>query len=141
MAKTQRFLSAPVGYGFDNQKQDIAAAKQKLRDLGFYAPRDTGMGDDFDAGFDAAIQDFQARAGLRVDGVMNPGGETERNIEAYRTGEGFAPLPQPVEMQVKGSVGAGGANAPEDVVAAKRALAASGRYGHDRTRPPSPYTD
>jgi hypothetical protein len=38
-------------------------------------------------------------------------------------------------------VGSGGANAPEDVVAAKRALAASGRYGHDRTRPPSPYTD
>ena len=141
MAKTQRFLSAPVGYGLDNKTQDIAATKRKLHELGFYKPRDTGVGDDFDAGFDAAIQNFQSRAGLRVDGVMKPGGETERNIEAYRTGEGFEAQPLPSATRLKGSVGAGGKNAPEDVIAAKRALAASGRYGYDRTRPPSPYTD
>jgi peptidoglycan hydrolase-like protein with peptidoglycan-binding domain len=101
MAKTQRFLAAPVGYGLDNQKQDVTAAKRKLQELGFYAPRNNELGDDFDEGFDTAIQNFQSRAGLRVDGVMKPGGETERNIEAYRTGEGFEALPQAAEMQVR----------------------------------------
>lgn len=142
MARTTGFLKGTVGAGdFDNRRDDVIALKRRLHALGLYEPPPEGFGDDIDAGFDRALRAFQEKHGLRVDGYSAPGGETERNVEAVRTGRGFDPGPSPERLVLEGSVGDGGDNRPADVVLVKRALGAAGLYPYDRTLPPSPYVD
>ncbi|MPY71774.1 MAG: hypothetical protein GEU92_17020 [Alphaproteobacteria bacterium] len=144
MARTnpKRFLHGAVGAGdLDNRPEDVIATKRMLRDMGLYKPRPEGLGDDIDAEFDAALRRFQKERGLIEDGTLLPGGETERNLVAARSGEGLDPGPSPEQIRPRGSVGEGGENDPEAVAVAKRAFGALGRYPYDRTRPPPPYID
>lgn len=136
-----RVLRGRVGTGMENATADVIAAKRAMRDLGLYDPPPEGIGDDIDAGFDRAIRAFQHANGLAVDGVMEPGGETERNLVAATTGEGFEPPPSPDRLALRRGVGAGGANDTADVGLVKRAMGSLGRYAYDRTRPPPPYID
>jgi peptidoglycan hydrolase-like protein with peptidoglycan-binding domain len=144
MARTdpKRFLHGAVGAGdLDNRPEDVIATKRMLREVGLYKPRPEGLGDDIDAEFDAALRRFQKERGLVEDGTLLPGGETERNLVAARSGEGSDPGPSPEEIRPRGSVGEGGENEPEAVALIKRAFGALGRYPYDRTRPPPPYID
>jgi len=58
--------------------QDIPPTKQALMRLGFYDVPSYGMNTYPDEAMFDGIERFQAARGLRKDGVMKPGGETER---------------------------------------------------------------
>jgi hypothetical protein len=75
-------LRATVGQGSTNLADDVQAAKRGLSWAGFYpsaaAQSPTG---EADADFLRGIADFQAGHGLKQDGWMRPGGETESAID------------------------------------------------------------
>jgi peptidoglycan hydrolase-like protein with peptidoglycan-binding domain len=143
MARPRLFLHDSVGPGRRpaNRSGDVIAVKQRLSNLGFYEPPPEGFGDDIDAGFDAAVRAFQTDNGLQVDGRLEPGGETERNLAAFDDDvpeeAGFALE----DIALAGRVGARGENAKQDVTQIKQALAALGRYPLDRTSEPPPFVD
>ncbi len=111
-----------------------------MQELSLYEPPPEGFHDAIDADFDRSIRDFQESNGLKIDGLLLPGGETERNLIAYKTGEGFDGV-GPDQVAIGGGVGFGGGNDTADVSAIKRAFGALDRYRYDRTRPPPPYID
>lgn len=72
------FLNGPVGNGLANDPADVRTAKTHMEQLGVFEDREKN-------GFitrelDGAIRNFQRSKGLRVDGQMMPGGETERTV-------------------------------------------------------------
>jgi peptidoglycan hydrolase-like protein with peptidoglycan-binding domain len=140
--ESARFLRGAVGAGdLDNRPEDVMSTKRRLRALGLYTPPPEGIGDDIDRGLDEAVRTFQQQQGLRVDGVLTPGGETERNLVAREHGRGIDPGPFPESILPRRPVGEGGENDNADVALIKRAFGALGRYPYDRTRPPPPYID
>jgi hypothetical protein len=64
------------------QPNDVLAAKQILHDMGFYEVPDWGMTEFPDRALIDAIRSFQHANGLRVDGVMKPGGESESALQS-----------------------------------------------------------
>ncbi len=72
-----------VGAGGANAHGDLLQARRNLARVG-YAPRITGIGEP-DGGL-AAVQNglraYQQAKGLKIDGLMNPGGATERALHA-----------------------------------------------------------
>lgn len=73
-----RSLRASIGNGLDNDPDDIRKTKDKLNQIGY-------LGEEPDNGFitrdtDTAIRSFQRDHNLKEDGIMNPGGETERAL-------------------------------------------------------------
>jgi len=143
MVQTGFFLHDSVGPGHRpaNRREDVIAVKQHLNDLGLYEPPPEGLSDDIDAGFDAAIKRFQSENGLQIDGRLEPGGETERNLIATLSdGEPDKPVTAN-ELSLGSRVGARGANNAEDVIKIKQALNALGRLPLDRTRRPPPFID
>ena len=143
MVQTGFFLHDSVGPGRRpaNRRDDVIAVKQRLNELGLYEPPPEGFADDIDAGFDAALKRFQAENGLQVDGRLEPGGETERNLVAALSDKKPEEPVTAEKLVLNGGVGSRGANKPEDVVKVKQALNALGRLPYDRTRPPPPYID
>ncbi len=143
MARPRLFLHDSVGPGQRpaNRSDDVIAVKRRLHNLGFYQPPPEGYGDDIDAGLDSAVRAFQANNGLQVDGRLETGGETERNLAAFDDDvpeeAGFALQ----DLALTGRVGARGENAKQDVIQVKQALAALGRYPLDRTSEPPPFVD
>ncbi len=72
------FIKTPVGNGLDNDARDIRVTKDHLKKLGFF---DDETDNDFiTRTMDDGIRNFQKKEGLKVDGLMKPGGETERTI-------------------------------------------------------------
>ncbi len=125
MLVTSGFLTGPVGRGIGGLTEDVLAVKERMRDLGLYQVRELGLGDDIDRGFDNAVRKFQDDNGLLVDGVLEPGGETERNLIAHGTGQGFEPAPDPSRLVLGGAVGADSDNDTADVSLVKRAFASA----------------
>lgn len=69
-------LRDQVGDGFPNNPQDILWLKQALGCLGRY--NDRGDAHPFiDRALATAVAGYQRDRGLRRDGMLNPGGETE----------------------------------------------------------------
>jgi len=62
--------------------EDVVATKLFLRHQGHYAPPKSGISQFPDRALFDAIKTFQQSQGLKVDGVMNPEGETETAIKA-----------------------------------------------------------
>ncbi|MEK9721872.1 MAG: peptidoglycan-binding domain-containing protein, partial [Rhodospirillaceae bacterium] len=85
-----------------NRPDDIVAVKQRLHRLGFYEPPPEGIGDDIDAEFETAIRAFQQDNGLQVDGRLEPGGETERNLVAIDDDEIENLLSGPTDIRLGG---------------------------------------
>ena len=85
-----------------------------------------------------AIKRFQEDRALSVDGFMNPGGETERNLKRD-LGLGPADVPMDLaELDLSGPVGNALANEPRDLRAVSKALGELGRFNFDRTSEPPP---
>ncbi|MSO91932.1 MAG: M23 family metallopeptidase [Rhodospirillales bacterium] len=77
------------------------------------------------------IQRFQNDNGLAVDGVMEPGGETEHAMRNLVSGSTDAGIPMPDGFSLSGRVGNGLENPPGDVLKSKQALGALKYYpGH-----------
>ncbi len=140
MALSTGMLGRGVGMGGENDRADVIGVKRLMQELSLYEPPPEGFHDAIDADFDRSIRDFQEDNGLKIDGLLLPGGETERNLIAYKTGEGFDGV-SPDQIAIGGGVGFGGGNDTTDVSAIKRAFGALDRYRYDRTRPPPPYID
>lgn len=73
-----RFLNGSVGNNLQNNPEDVRSIKKNLKTIGYY-------NEEFDNGYltrpmDIAIRNFQTDFGLKVDGKLYPGGETEREI-------------------------------------------------------------
>ena len=93
------FLTGSVGNNLDNAPEDISTTKTNLNALGYFD-------DDTDNGYitrelDTGIKNFQKDNDLKVDGVLRPGGETERAIYEAVTqrpsDEAFGPDPMKQE--------------------------------------------
>ncbi|MEG3619064.1 peptidoglycan-binding domain-containing protein [Magnetovibrio sp. PR-2] len=61
---------------------DVLSVKHALSDLGFYEAPEWGVSEYPDRGLFDAIRQFQETSGLRVDGEMKPGGESETMLKA-----------------------------------------------------------
>lgn len=73
-------LKKTVRAGKPADEDDIWMLKQALREEGYYAEPVGGMTAEPDANLFDAIRDFQNANGLTEDGIINPGGETERRM-------------------------------------------------------------
>lgn len=76
------FLSGAVGNNLNNNPNDVRKTKSNLRDAGYFEDDDV---DNVDNGYitrktDDSIKRYQRDNGLREDGVLFKGGETERSI-------------------------------------------------------------
>jgi hypothetical protein len=88
---------------------DLNQTRKIFRDFGLYDGDEDGPM--LDAPLDKAIKAFQDLRGLKVDGIIKPGGETENEIAKIKTGK---PSPRYVQNQQKqndtgeNSIGFGG---------------------------------
>lgn len=60
---------------------DVVATKKRLSDLGYYSAPEWGISEFPDRALFDGIRDFQDAQGLKVDGMINPGGETETALK------------------------------------------------------------
>ena len=72
------FLTGPVGNGLQNTPKDIRNTKRNLSRSGFF--NDETENDFITAEMEKSIRHFQRARGLKEDGKLLPGGETEREI-------------------------------------------------------------
>lgn len=70
-------LKSPLGRSYSLNLGDVRRAKEILHSLGYYAIPDYGLTEFPDESLFEGIERFQSDFGLRRDGVMKPGGETE----------------------------------------------------------------
>jgi len=104
--------------------QDVLAAKTFLQDQGFYHSPDWGLSQFPDRAMFDGLKAFQKSNGLRVDGVMNPGGESEaatQRLQAHalnlqslgRNGDTILAHITPAEAQVLKAKGGAGTTNPK----------------------------
>lgn len=71
-------ISRSIGDGYKSDPVDIIRTRQNLHRLGLPAgEEDRGY---IDRHLDRAIRNFQKKMNLKVDGIMNPNGETENAL-------------------------------------------------------------
>ncbi len=70
-----KLIASPVGNNLENREDDVRRVKGMFSNLGYYKrPVENGI---IDRETDTAIHNFQKDNNLKIDGYMNPGGETE----------------------------------------------------------------
>lgn len=70
-----KLIASPVGNNLENREDDVRRVKGIFSNLGYYKrPVENGI---IDQETDTAIHNFQKDNKLKIDGYMNPGGETE----------------------------------------------------------------
>lgn len=72
-------LRNPVGNGLHNDPDDVSAVERQMRRRGYYPREETGY---ITRALDDGIKRYQRDKGLRVDGRLYPGGETEMSLNA-----------------------------------------------------------
>lgn len=80
-------LSKTMGSNYTVAPQDIVNTKTALNQLGYYPVPDRGIDDWSDDPMFDGIKAFQKDNGLKVDGLMRPGGPTEVAINARLDGQ------------------------------------------------------
>jgi len=78
-------LRAPVGNNLENNPEDLRVAKQLFAAEGRYK-RPIDENKYIDRELDDAITTYQRDKNLKIDGIMNPGGETEAMLISKRLG-------------------------------------------------------
>lgn len=73
-------LKSALGASYNTDPEDVWVTKRNLRTKGYYAEPAHGMTEFPDEQLIDAIKGFQRDNDLRVDGVMKPDGETERQL-------------------------------------------------------------
>ena len=90
-------LKKPIGKPYGMGPEDTLAAKRVLASLGHMEVPDYGIDEYPDQPMIDAVKSFQRSSGLREDGVMKPGGETEAGLNAAMramNGENKGALPE-----------------------------------------------
>lgn len=89
-------LSGRVGNNLENQENEVLAVKSLLHRAGYFdlnaAPEPHGY---MTRNMDGAIRAYQGANGLRVDGILNPGGETESALRKIASGGAEDKIPIP----------------------------------------------
>ncbi len=121
-------LNGPVGSGQINDPDDVYAFDNALREIGAYAPPPEYAVEPqrySTAPMIDALGRFQEKEGLKVDGIANPDGPTERaiNNRLLRKPRGAGLLYEAVGA-LSGAVGNGFDNERKDVQNVQRALGA-----------------
>lgn len=121
-------LQSPVGKGQENNPDDIEAIDARLRKINAYSPppeyADNPQRYATEPMVDA-LERYQERNGLKIDGIANPGGPTERAINNHllEKPRGAGLLYDP-PSSLAGTVGNGFENRPKDVAGVQRRLGA-----------------
>lgn len=85
-------LRAPVGNNLENRDDDVKNVKTHYAAVGKYKrPVENGI---IDTDLDDAIFEFQKENKLKIDRIMNPGGETEATLIGQRIGLPDYPKPK-----------------------------------------------
>ncbi|MCB9988397.1 MAG: peptidoglycan-binding protein [Rhodospirillales bacterium] len=80
-------LKDSVGNNMDNDPQDVRTAKRNLQNAGYMDDNTLEIDSPFiTRNMDEGIKAFQRDKNLKIDGIMNPGGETERGLFESLTG-------------------------------------------------------
>ena len=128
-------FSGGIGNDEDNNENDVIKARDGLAKAGYEAG-EKGLGI-LDRALDTATKAFQKDNGLKIDGVMKPGGETETTLRAILNrksgkspevkgkGNNFFPTP-PKPLKLQSSIGDGYDNTVEDIGALENVLAGLG---------------
>lgn len=74
------FLKKTIAENSPTDPDDVIIRKRFLERLGNYGVPDWGLGDFTDDSLFKGIRRFQEANDLKVDGIMNPGGETEQAL-------------------------------------------------------------
>ncbi|WP_142849964.1 peptidoglycan-binding domain-containing protein [Telmatospirillum sp. J64-1] len=93
-------LRRTIGTSYNVEPDDVLAAKNALTRLGHYQPLEWGLTPWPDNDMFKAIKDFQKKQGLKVDGLMRPGGPTEEKIARVLS----SPMP-PVSAEAREASG------------------------------------
>lgn len=84
-----------LALGLPSRDGDILTAKRLFQSIGRLEPPPGGFSPLFDRDLDGAVRAFQEDNGLLVDGLITPGGPTERNIRRAR---GELPADAPLDL-------------------------------------------
>lgn len=89
-AMPNRFsLASTVGRGHLMLRSDVRNTKLRLAELGYVETLEPSTLEVPDDAFFQAIREYQTDHGLTVDGVMRPGGETERTFQTVNNPTGL----------------------------------------------------
>lgn len=69
-------LSKPISTSTEVEPDDVLVVKRSLERLGFYRPPQWGLSNVPDRALIDGIRKFQEDQGLKIDGLINPEGET-----------------------------------------------------------------
>lgn len=138
-------LQAPVGKGQENNPDDVEALDGRLRSIRAYAPPPEYADNAQRYATEpmvSALERYQERHGLKIDGVALPGGPTERaiNNELLEKPRGAGLLYNPPSA-LAGTVGNGFENRHADVAGVKRRLGALGHLPEDPFDKPHGFID
>jgi hypothetical protein len=139
------YLSSPVGKGQENNPDDVEALDGRLRKVGAYNPPPEYADNPQRYPTEpmiGALEHYQEQNGLKVDGVANPGGPTERaiNNRLLNKPRGAGLLYDPPSA-LSGTVGNGFENRREDVSSVQRRLAALNHLPEDPFDNPRGFID
>ena len=138
-------ISESAGPGQKNDPEDVFATDNAMREAEIYSPGypyNLGPARYLHEPMVDAIEDFQKRNGLKVDGYLDPGGPTERaiNNQLLRKPSGAGLLYEPI-APIDASVGSGMENRREDVRSIQRSLGALGLIPEDPFDDPHGFLD
>lgn len=136
----QSAITTPVGNGKNSNPLDILHIRKILKHLGRHNG-DTEL-EFIDHGLDRSIRKFQHDEGLRVDGILNPGGETERALNRALRGKQntFGPSDM-ARLQLSEGVGSTLVNRKRDVKQVQRGLGTLGFIPRSRGFEPNGIVD
>lgn len=102
-------LGRAVGNNQPNDPADVRITKNNLNKAGYFTSDDKESIDNpfLTRKMDDSIKRYQKDKNLKIDGVMKPGGETERSLYEHLTGERAEKI-FPVMQDDAGTIGFGG---------------------------------
>ena len=139
------YLQAPVGKGQENNPEDVEVLDGRLRKIGAYEPPPEYAENPQRYTTEpmiGALERYQERNGLKIDGIANPGGPTERaiNNRMLEKPRGAGLLYDPPSA-LAGTVGNGFENRRSDVASVQRRLGALNYLPEDPFDKPHGFID